>query len=98
MPRHKVVRTPAQAVTKRTTPASRPYRLANVDALKSLFLESLRKSEGVSGAHCVHELWMRGEMAINVEAMLEQLWKSCGASVPDWLPMRHIEWLQLAYA
>jgi len=40
---------------------------------------------------------MRGEMAINVESMLERLWKSCGGSVPEWLPMRHVEWLPLAY-
>jgi hypothetical protein len=41
---------------------------------------------------------MRGEMAINIESMLDRLWKACGATVPDWLPMRHVEWLPQAYA
>jgi hypothetical protein len=49
------------------------------------------------GAHCVHELWMRGEMSINIERALERLWARAAASVPDWLPMRYIEWLPSAY-
>lgn len=40
---------------------------------------------------------MRGEMAINIEAMLEAVWKHCGDTIPDWLPMRHVEWLPQAY-
>jgi hypothetical protein len=40
---------------------------------------------------------MRGAMSANIEAMLERLWKDCGGTVPDWLPMRHVEWLRLAY-
>lgn len=40
---------------------------------------------------------MRGEMAANIEPMLGRLWKECADSVPEWLPMRHIEWLSLAY-
>jgi hypothetical protein len=84
-------------LTKRTTPASRPFRLTKVAALNQFMLAALQQGDGVLGAHCVHELWMRGEMAVNVEALLERLWKSCGATVPDWLPMRHIEWLSLAY-
>jgi hypothetical protein len=65
--------------------------------LLTLFQQSLQSADGVGGAHCVHELWMRGEMAINIEAMLERLWQACNASVPDWLPMRHVEWLPLTY-
>jgi hypothetical protein len=84
-------------LTLKTTPASRPFKLQKATELQSLFLQALNKTDGVTGAHCTHELWMRGEMAINIEAMLEQLWKSCRESVPDWLPMRHIEWLPLAY-
>jgi len=49
------------------------------------------------GAHCVHELWMRGEMSINIERGLERLWARAAASVPDWLPMRYIEWLPTVY-
>jgi hypothetical protein len=40
---------------------------------------------------------MRGEMSINIERALEQLWACAAATVPDWLPMRYIEWLPQAY-
>ena len=49
------------------------------------------------GAHCVHELWMRGEMSFNIERALERLWARAAASVPEWLPMRYIDWLPTAY-
>jgi hypothetical protein len=80
-----------------TTPASRPFRLRKPAELQRSFLQALSDTDGQLGAHCVHELWMRGEMAANVEAMLESLWKACGPSVPDWLPMRHISWLPQLY-
>ncbi len=51
----------------------------------------------MSGAHCVHELWMRGEMSINIERALEKLWAHSASSIPEWLPMRHVEWLPTAY-
>jgi len=65
--------------------------------LHELFVQSLNTSDGLLGAHCVHELWMRNEMTINIETMLERLWSTCAASVPDWLPMRYIDWLPQAY-
>jgi len=41
---------------------------------------------------------MRGEsFAGEIEADLAALWKSAAASIPDWLPMRHVSWLPLAY-
>jgi hypothetical protein len=49
------------------------------------------------GAHCVHELWMRGEMSINIERSLERLWARAAASIPEWLPMRYVEWLPSVY-
>jgi len=49
------------------------------------------------GAHCVHELWMRGEFSINIERALERLWSRAAESVPEWLPMRYIDWLPTAY-
>jgi hypothetical protein len=49
------------------------------------------------GAHCIHELWMRGEMSLNIESALERLWERAAASVPEWLPMRYIEWLPKVY-
>jgi len=84
-------------LTRKTAPASRPFRLQTEHSLQSRLLTSLENADGLTGAHCVHELWMRGAMAINVEAMLERLWKSCAQSVPDWLPMRHVEWLPKVY-
>ena len=38
------------------------------------FERALLGADGAVGAHCVHELWMRGEMSINIERMLERLW------------------------
>lgn len=61
------------------------------------FEAALRDADGLAGAHCVNELMLRGEMAANVEPMLEQLWARAAASVPDWLPMRHIERLPEIY-
>lgn len=40
---------------------------------------------------------MRGEFAARIEADLELLWRHAGPSIPDWLPMRHISWLPVAY-
>jgi hypothetical protein len=58
---------------------------------------ALIERDGVSGAHCIHELWMRHEPPMNVERMLGLLWRAAPESVPEWLPMRHVEWLPTAY-
>jgi hypothetical protein len=60
-------------------------------------VQALAKSDGVSGAHCIHELWMRGEMSLNIERALERLWARAASSVPEWLPMRYVEWLPTLY-
>ncbi|MDY6945234.1 MAG: hypothetical protein SXG53_05920 [Pseudomonadota bacterium] len=65
--------------------------------LAARFERALGRGDGVDGAHCVHELWMRGEMAVHVNAALERLWKHAAASIPDWLPTRHFNWLPVAY-
>jgi hypothetical protein len=49
------------------------------------------------GAHCIHELWMRGEMSINIERALKKLWARAAPTVPEWLPMNYIEWLPTVY-
>ncbi|HTV95792.1 MAG TPA: hypothetical protein VME42_07300 [Steroidobacteraceae bacterium] len=36
-------------------------------------------------------------MSIKIEAALEQLWRHAAASIPDWLPMRYVDWLPCAY-
>ncbi len=57
----------------------------------------MNEADGLMGAHCIHELWMRGEMSITIERALERLWAQAAKSVPEWLPMRYIEWLPTAY-
>jgi hypothetical protein len=84
-------------VDAKTLPTTRPLQgLTRVDIAKR-FERALAKADGAGGAHCVHELWMRGEMAINIERALERLWAEAAATIPDWLPMRYIEWLPTAY-
>jgi len=80
-----------------TLPTTRPLQgLTRVEIAKR-FERALAAADGAAGAHCVHELWMRGEMAINIERALERLWAEAAATIPDWLPMRYIEWLPTAY-
>jgi len=80
-----------------TLPTTRPLQgLTRVEIAKR-FERALAAADGAAGAHCVHELWMRGEMAINIERALERLWADAAATIPDWLPMRYIEWLPTAY-
>lgn len=78
-------------------PASRPLSAQGAAGLHALLEQALARGEGVLGAHCIHELWMRGEMGLAVDAALARLWKRAAASIPDWLPMRHFETLPLLY-
>jgi hypothetical protein len=78
-------------------PGSRPLQNLAQNALAGHLKRAFAASDGLTGAHCIHELWMRGAMSINIEAALEQLWECAAASVPEWLPMRYIEWLPVAY-
>jgi hypothetical protein len=87
----------AYAPDTQRSPASRPLRSLNSHALDALFATALSGGDGLTGAHCVHERWMRGEMPVNIERALEQLWKHAADCIPDWLPMRHIHWLPQAY-
>lgn len=78
-------------------PGARPLRLA-AEALLTRELErAIAAGDGAAGAHRIHELWMRGALAVHIESALERLWQSAAASIPAWLPMRHVEWLALAY-
>jgi hypothetical protein len=85
------------SIDAKTSPASRPFQSLTRAGIASRLKRALADADGLTGAHCVHELWMRGEMSINIERALEQLWACAAASVPDWLPMRYIEWLPQAY-
>lgn len=78
-------------------PGDRPFRTQPERELAADFARALAIGDGVTGAHCIHERWMRGEFAANIEAALESLWRQAGASIPDWLPMRYISWLPTAY-
>jgi len=78
-------------------PASRPLRRLGTGTVQSRLAAAIAGAEGVAGAHCIHELWMRGALALDIEAALAALWQRAAASIPDWLPMRHIDWLAQAY-
>ena len=67
-------------------PASRPLRLSRKVDLISRFENALAAGDGVDGAHCIHELWMRGEMGVHIQRSLDRLWQSAAASIP-----RHLE-------
>jgi hypothetical protein len=90
----------AAAVRKRSTaasPAARPLAGVPRRQLEAQLAAALAARDGEGGAHCIHELWMRGEFAANIERALEALWKVAPATIPDWLPMRYIDWLPAAY-
>lgn len=78
-------------------PADRPLQRLSAAHISSRFEQALIDADGATGAHCVHEWWMRGEMSLNVERALQRLWTSAADSIPEWLPMRFIEWLPTAY-
>jgi hypothetical protein len=81
----------------KSRPGERPLRLKSGDELRSLLQGALASADGLTGAHCIHERWMRGEFAAHIESDLELLWKKAAASIPDWLPMRYVSWLPAAY-
>jgi len=86
-----------QVVDPKTSPADRPLRKHTRDDILIRLDRAYSSGDGFMGAHCVHELWMRGEMPINIERALEKLWARSADSVPEWLPMRYIDWLPSAY-
>lgn len=85
------------APASETRPAQRPLRLLPDRELAAQFERALAAGDGVAGAHCIHERWMRGEFAAHIETALEVLWKRAAATIPDWLPMRYVSWMPAAY-
>jgi hypothetical protein len=81
----------------KTTPASRPLQNLRQSEIADLLKRACAAADGAAGAHCIHELWMRGAMSINIERALEQLWNCAAASIPEWLPMHYIDWLPAVY-
>lgn len=84
-------------IDAKTTPAARPFKELAQREIALRLKRAFADADGLSGAHCIHELWMRGAMSTNIEAALEQLWARAAASIPDWLPMRYIDWLPMVY-
>ena len=78
-------------------PADRPLARLRREELAVRLERAFASEDGGIAAHCIHELWMRGEMSISIERALERLWKCAAAGIPDWLPMRYIDWLPRAY-
>jgi hypothetical protein len=78
-------------------PAARPLAMLPREQLQAHLCAALAAGEGAAGAHCIHELCMRGEFAANIETALAALWRSAAASIPEWLPMRYVEWLPTLY-
>lgn len=79
------------------SPAARPLQGLTEGEIRNRFERALVRADGIVGAHCVHEWWMRGEMAVNIERAMGRLWTCAADSIPEWLPMRFVDWLPTAY-
>jgi hypothetical protein len=84
-------------IDAKTPPASRPLQNLLQNDVADRLRQACAAGDGPGGAHCIHELWMRGAMSINIERALEQLWSCAAPSIPEWLPMRYIDWLPTVY-
>jgi hypothetical protein len=78
-------------------PAARPLRYVGRPELLGSLEAALADGDGAFGAHCIHELWMRGEFASHIETALDKLWERAAKSIPDWLPMCYVDWLPTLY-
>ena len=78
-------------------PAARPLRGLTQQVLQQRLESALTAADGLAGAHCVHELWMRGAWPATVEAALERLWERAATTVPEWLPMTYVHCLPALY-
>jgi len=78
-------------------PTARPLAMLPREQVEARLRAALAAGEGPAGAHCIHELWMRGEFAVNIESAIAALWRSAASSIPEWLPMRYIDWLPTLY-
>lgn len=78
-------------------PGDRPLAAVPFADLTARLDAAIAAGAGLEGAHCIHELWMRGEWPSRIEQALSRLWAAAAGTVPDWLPMRYIDWLSQAY-
>jgi hypothetical protein len=79
------------------SPAARLWRTVPAAELQRRFEAALLAGDGKAGAYCIHEWWMRGAFAADIEQALERLWRRAAASVPEWLPMNYVHWLPTVY-
>ena len=84
-------------VDRKVFPGARPFMGLGRPEIIGQLDKALGDGDGLLGAHCVHELWMRGEFPANIETALEKLWEAAAKSIPEWLPMRYVDWLPTAY-
>ena len=66
-------------------------------ALAERLASALECTDGVAGAHCIHELCMRGAVPAKIERALGLLWQRAADSIPEWLPMRYLHFLPQLY-
>ena len=88
---------PARSHWTHAAPAARPLRGMRDVELRQRLEAAIAAGEGRAGAHCIHELWMRDELGVDIDSALDRLWKCAASDIPEWLPMRHIDWLPAAY-
>ena len=81
----------------RASPAARPLRPLPGTELRQRFEAAVANGDGVAGAHCIHELWMRAELGVDIDGALTRLWRNAASSIPEWLPMTHVDWLPEVY-
>jgi hypothetical protein len=86
-----------QARAADASPLDRPLRGLPDAQLRIDLNRALDAGDGLAGAHAIHERWMRGEISLNIERDLAALWARAASSIPDWLPMRHVERLADIY-
>lgn len=84
-------------LSERVLPAARPLRGLPDEELWRLLADAVARANGLTGAHCIHELCMRGAVPAHIERALEQLWSRASGSIPDWLPMRFVHFLPELY-
>lgn len=88
---------PSPSDWTRAAPAARPLRAAGGAELRERLQAAVAEGDGLAGAHCIHELWMRDELGVDINSALDRLWQRAASSIPEWLPMTYIEWLPAAY-
>lgn len=40
---------------------------------------------------------MRAELGVDIDGALDRLWRAAARSIPEWLPMTHVDWLPEVY-